>query len=182
MSCKTVLFLSLAVFSLLFSFQESRGIGIADYHDRMIDSTKTWILIDKLSQTLYLMEESDTIWKAECGIGTGKVLRQGDKVWRFGTPSGERKVVAKIRNPVWRKPDWAFIEDGKLIPSSNDPSRIVRNHLGKYKLDLGDEVGIHGIRGARVYGRVSHGCIRLEDADLEIVWRNGMVGTKVVIR
>ena len=178
---KTI-FLSLIIFSLLFSFQKSYGVGIVDYHDRTIDSTKTYILIDKTSQTLYLIIDADTIWKAKCGIGTGKILKYGNRVWRFGTSSGERKVVVKIQNPIWRKPDWAFIEEGKPIPPPNDPSRIIRNHLGKYKLDLGGEVGIHGIRGASAHGRVSHGCIRLEDKDLEMVWRNVMVGTKVVIR
>jgi hypothetical protein len=148
----------------------------------IINTNNTWILVNRSEITLYLMMDSDTIWKAKCGIGTGKVLEYEDKVWQFGTPEGERKVIKKIINPVWIKPDWAFIEEGKPIPPESDTSRYVREHLGKYKLDLGDDVGIHGIRGDKVEGRVSHGCIRLNDEDLEIVWRYSKVGTKVLIK
>ena len=147
-----------------------------------IDIDNTWILINKSEITLYLMMDQDTVWKAKCGIGTGKVLKYGNKVWNFETPKGERKVVRKIIDPVWIKPDWAFIEEGLPIPSKNDPVRYVRNHLGKYKLDLGGDVGIHGIRGDRVEGRVSHGCIRLEDKDLEVIWKYSKVDTKVLIK
>lgn len=147
-----------------------------------IDINRTWILVDRAEITLYLMIDADTILKAKCGIGTGKVLEYEDKIWEFGTPEGERKVIKKIINPVWIKPDWAFVEEGKPIPPENDTSRYVRNHLGKYKLDLGNDVGIHGIRGDKVDGRVSHGCIRLADEDLEIVWKFAQVGTRVLIK
>lgn len=155
----------------------------------LIDINKTWILINKAENTLYLMINSeylminsDTVWKAKCGIGTGKVLQYGNKSWHFETPKGWRKVIRKIVNPVWIKPDWAFIEEGKPIPLPNDASRYIREHLGNYKLDLGGDVGIHGIREEKVEGRVSHGCIRLNDKDLEIIWKYSKVGTKVLIK
>jgi len=147
-----------------------------------INIDKTWILINKSEIVLYLMMDSDTVWKAMCGIGTGKVLKYGNRIWKFDTPKGERIVVKKIVDPVWVKPDWAFIEEGLPIPSEHNPSRQVRGHLGKYKLDLGGDVGIHGIRGEKVEGRVSHGCVRLKDEDLEIIWRYSKVGTKVLIK
>jgi hypothetical protein len=61
-------------------------------------------------------------------------------------------------------PDWAFIEEEDLLRNWSD--RIDKASLGDYALYLGDGYMIHGTLYQRYLGRVTHGCIRLGDADL----------------
>src|SRR6202011_2953572 len=97
-------------------------------------------------------------------------------------PRGHLKVLRKIEDPVWRKPDWAFVEAGQKVPPPDSAQRLVKGHLGKYALDLGDGIMIHGTDDARSIGRrASHGCVRLPNAALKLVWANTKVGTDVFI-
>ncbi len=84
-------------------------------------------------------------------------------------------------NPVWRKPDWAFIEERKEPPE--DPAaRLEAGVLGDYALAFGNGYFIHGTLYTRLLGKnVTHGCIRLGDRDLEGVFSHVSVGTPVVI-
>jgi hypothetical protein len=70
-------------------------------------------------------------------------------------------VLSKLANPVWRKPDWAFVEEGEPIPK--DPGdRLEYGSLGEYALYFGNGYMIHGTLYERLLGRpVSHGCVRL---------------------
>ncbi len=87
----------------------------------------------------------------------------------------------KQRNPVWTKPDWAFVEEGTL-PPSNPADRRDDVSLGDYSLSLGDGYLIHGTLFQSLLGQpVTHGCIRLGDEDLEYVWRTVRVGTRVLL-
>jgi len=92
------------------------------------------------------------------------------------------KVLRKIQDPVWTKPDWAFVEAGERVPPPNSPLRKVKGHLGKFALDLGDGIMIHGTEEFDSIGRkASHGCIRLPDDMLETVYNTAAVGTDVFI-
>ena len=54
--------------------------------------------------------------------------------------------------------------------------------MGKYALDLGDRVMIHGTNDPKSIGRrVSHGCIRLPNDMLSLLWKEVAVGTEVYI-
>jgi lipoprotein-anchoring transpeptidase ErfK/SrfK len=58
----------------------------------------------------------------------------------------------------------------------------VKGHLGKYALDLGDGIFIHGTDESDSIGRrVSHGCVRLPDDMLTTVYNSASVGTDVYI-
>jgi L,D-transpeptidase ErfK/SrfK len=142
----------------------------------------TIITVDVSTNILYLFEDGKAVVKAPVATGTGKVLRKGNKVWAFHTPRGHLKVLRKLVDPVWRKPDWAFIEDGDRVPSPDSPTRYVKGHLGKYALDLGDGILIHGTDDADSIGhKASHGCIRMPDDALEQVYRAAKVGTDVYV-
>jgi lipoprotein-anchoring transpeptidase ErfK/SrfK len=118
-----------------------------------------------------------------CSAGSGMVLReeQGSRVWVFDTPRGVFHVLSKIENPVWKKPDWAFVEEGEPIPA--DPAdRIEYGMLGEYALYFGNGFMIHGTLYERLLGRsVTHGCIRLGRDDLRTLYRNAPVGTPIYI-
>lgn len=140
------------------------------------------VTIDVSTNTLYLFNDGELVAKSPAATGTGKVLKKGNKVWAFHTPRGHLKVLRRIPDPVWTKPDWAFVEAGEPIPPPNSPKRLVRNHLGKYALDLGDGIMIHGTDDIDSIGRkASHGCVRLPEEMLEQVWNRTKIGTDVFI-
>jgi L,D-transpeptidase YbiS len=102
-------------------------------------------------------------------------------VWVFDTPRGRFEVLSKLQNPVWRKPDWAFVEEGQPIPK--DPAdRLEYGSLGEYALYFGHGYMIHGTLYERLLGRpVSHGCVRLGREPLREVYRQAPLGTPVYI-
>lgn len=144
--------------------------------------TGTIITIDVSTNQAYLFRDGQLVRKSAAATGSDKVLRQGRKVWWFRTPRGRHTVVRKIVDPVWNKPDWAFVEEGKPIPPGDSPLRQEKGTMGKYALDLGERVMIHGTNDPRSIGRrVSHGCIRLPNDMLKVLWTEAQVGTEVYI-
>ena len=140
------------------------------------------ITVDLSTNTAYLFIDGQLIGRSAAASGSGKILRHGSKVWAFHTPRGHMKVLRKLDDPVWRKPDWAFVEDGDPVPPPDSPKRLVKGHLGKYALDLGDGVLIHGTDDVDSIGRkVSHGCIRLPERMLETMYKAASVGTDVFV-
>lgn len=128
-------------------------------------------------------EAAEVVLDALCSTGTGGVLRDpaGDRTWVFDTPKGGFRVVEKRRDPVWTKPDWAFIEEGLPVPTDLRHRRDPES-LGDYALYLGDGYLIHGTLYQRLLGRsVTHGCVRLGDADLAEVYRRVPPGAPVFI-
>lgn len=68
------------------------------------------------------------------------------------------------------------------MPPIGTDNRAVPSMLGAYRLNLGDGIGLHGTPYTESIGRaVTHGCLRLGDADLEWVFTNVPVGTRVYI-
>jgi L,D-transpeptidase YbiS len=143
----------------------------------------TYIVIDCANNRLYLKREERTLLEAVCSSGSGIRLRdrEGSREWTFNTPRGVFKVRSKTTNPAWSKPDWAFVEEGRMVP--NDPGdRIEYGALGEYALHLGDGYLIHGTLYERLLGRsVTHGCIRLGRDDLKKVFEASSLGTPVYI-
>jgi len=142
----------------------------------------TVITIDLSTNSAYLFQDGRLVRKSAAATGSGKSLINGDDEWVFDTPRGHLKVKGKIVDPVWHKPDWAFIEAGERVPPPDSPKRDVHGHLGKYALALGDGILIHGTDDPDSIGqRVSHGCIRLPESMLETVYKAAKVGTDVYI-
>ena len=142
----------------------------------------TVVTIDVSTNQAFLFRDGELVKSSKAATGSDKVLRKGDKVWWFRTPRGRHTVVRKIVDPVWTKPDWAFIEEGKKVPAPDSPLRKERGTMGKYALDLGDRVMIHGTNDPKSIGRrASHGCIRLPKDMLALLWKEVPVGTEVFI-
>ncbi len=69
-----------------------------------------------------------------------------------------------------------------VIPPVDSPQRQYTGVLGKYRLELGDGYGIHGTDEPDKLGHsVSHGCVRLGDADIEKLYAMANVGDEVII-
>ena len=140
------------------------------------------ITVDVATNQLYLFRDGELIRQTKVATGSDKLLRKGDKIWWFRTPRGLHTVMGRIVDPVWRKPDWAFVEEGKRIPPADSPTRLVRGKMGKYALDLGGGILLHGTDDPKSIGaKASHGCIRVPDAALEALWREAKIGTAVYI-
>ncbi len=142
-----------------------------------------YIVVDTASNRLYLKDGNRMLREMVVSTGSGSILIDpaGDRKWIFDTPRGELRVQAKTINPVWIKPDWAFIEEGEPIPQ-NSQERIEKGVLGEYALSLGNGYLIHGTLYARLLGRnITHGCIRVGDQDLRELYSTVQIGTKVII-
>ena len=142
-----------------------------------------YIVIDQTQNRIYLMNDGKVVHQAVCSAGSGIVLKDSTRgrKWVFDTPRGVFKVRNRIEDPVWRKPDWAFVEEGKPIPR-NPADRIETGTLGEYALYLEDGYMIHGTLYERLLGRsVSHGCVRVGRDDLRVFWKGTQIGTPVYI-
>lgn len=142
-----------------------------------------FMIINTSDNTFRLFKNKQLVRKGLCSTGSFIYLEvDSSKNWTFETPKGALTVRNKIVDPIWRKPDWAFIEDGLPVPSANDHSRFERGVLGDYALNLGNGYLIHGTLYQRLLGMpVTHGCIRLSDDDLLEVYQTLQVGSKVFI-
>lgn len=142
-----------------------------------------YVVIDTANNRVFLRDGERTLREmiASCGSGNVLVDPVGGRTWTFDTPRGQFQVRSKVNNPVWIKPDWAFIEEGEPIPK--DPrKRADANVMGDYALGIGNGYFIHGTLYKRLLGRnVSHGCVRLGDEDLEFLFKTATLGTKVII-
>jgi len=142
-----------------------------------------YLIVNSTINDFKLYKGKELIRNDKCSTGSYIMLRKGDeKQWVFKTPKGEFKIRNKITDPVWKKPDWAFIEEGMPVPSANHESRFEYGVLGDYALYLGDGYMIHGTLYQRFLGMaVTHGCIRLNDENLELVYKSLQIGSKVFI-
>lgn len=150
-----------------------------------LKTPKTAYLIINISENRFqLMNGTTHIRNGLCSTGSYTVLKKSDagKQWVFKTPRGVFKIKSKTESPVWVKPDWAFIEEGLPVPSARHPSRYDNATLGDYSLSLGDGYMIHGTLYKRFLGMpVTHGCVRMGDEDLEVVYKNLQRSSKVFI-
>lgn len=143
----------------------------------------SYIVIDAIGNHLYVKEGDRIIREALCSTGSRKELfGPNGRRWFFDTPRGEYRVLSRHDNPIWIKPDWAFVEEGKPIPPARSKERLEEGFLGAHSLNFGNGYMIHGTLYTRLLGQpVTHGCIRLGDEDLEFLYNATKVGTKIYI-
>jgi len=154
--------------------------------DRKLDAMRPssyYLIINSASNEFELYHGTELIKKDMCSTGSYILLKNGDEQqWMFKTPKGEFRILHKTISPVWKKPDWAFIEEGLPVPPENHHTRFEYSVLGDYALSIGDGYLIHGTLYQRFLGLpVTHGCIRLNDENLELVFRTLQTGSKVYI-
>ncbi len=148
-----------------------------------LEPNAPYIVIDTHANKLSLRTEDSLIFKATCSTGTGGELIDSltGRKWIFNTPRGVFKVNSKIKQPWWRKPDWAFIEENEAIPN-DESERLDDEMLGEYALGFGNGYFIHGTVYERLLGvSVTHGCVRLGSEDLQVVYDRVNPGVRVYI-
>jgi L,D-transpeptidase YbiS len=148
-----------------------------------VKPTGPYIVIDTHANQLSLRTQDSVLFRGSCSTGSGGVLIDSltGRKWIFNTPRGIFKVDSKIKQPWWRKPDWAFIEENEP-PPKDETERLDPEMLGDFALGFGHGYYIHGTIYERLLGvSVTHGCVRLGSDDLKYVYDRVRVGTPVYI-
>ena len=164
------------------SAAEKRIQQLSERRDRLFPPGPA-ILIDSAANQIYLVQNSRTIVQDKCSTGTGFELTDegGKRTWTFDTPRGYFRVIGKTENPVWVRPDWAFVEEGAPIPKSRS-ERTMANVLGDYAIAFGNGYFIHGTLYTRLLGTsITHGCIRVGDETLKKIYNAVQLGTPIWI-
>lgn len=160
-----------------------RNIALFEEKLEKLKPVKPYIVVNTTENRFSLRNvNGDTIRTGVCSTGKNELLIAGKKRIVFKTPKGIFTVRNKQQDRPWVKPDWAFIEDGLPIPSARSASRIDYSTLGDYALEIGDGYMLHGTLYQRFLGLpVTHGCVRLGDKDLEVIYNTLSKGSKVFI-
>ena len=70
-----------------------------------------FLIINTTNNTFELYKNNEIIREGKCSTGSFISLEvDSTKSYMFETPKGVMTVKGKKTNPVWTKPDWAFIE------------------------------------------------------------------------
>lgn len=147
-----------------------------------------YVVIRLAENRLYVMEGDEAVWSAPVATGSGFRLEGKERSWHFATPRGVFRVQAKEKDPVWIKPDWAYVEAGQPVPPPDSPSRRQPGTLGTSAVYIGYELAMHGTDEPQLVvssdpeaRRVSHGCIRLTNEDARKLFYLVDIGTPVLI-
>ena len=102
----------------------------------------------------------------------------------WSTPLIVTEVIEKIKDPPWVVPEsimWRSMQRGIYLPKVMPPGP--KNPLGKFALRLGEwSILIHGTIQPHLIGkRVSSGCIRMYQEDIEYLFQTVAKGTPVRI-
>jgi len=108
------------------------------------------------------------------------------------TLSDGRKIMFRDREAGILHPDSGFMflpldeeivfDETLFIPPVGSKNRTIQGELGKYKLDTGGGILLHGTPHQNSIGKAAtHGCVRLRDEDIEWLYSYVPIGTKVYI-
>ncbi len=148
------------------------------YLRRSVEAETVYIEIDRDATRLYVKLGSQTLYDYPVVVGKGKTWVQD-----FSTPKGIRQVESIIPKPKWYRPNWYWKEKGLEVPEDiTMEERAVEGALGPFKIVLGEGYAIHGTRAGKIRpGKLSHGCIRMNNAELKQLVKMIEVGTLVYI-
>jgi lipoprotein-anchoring transpeptidase ErfK/SrfK len=159
---------------------------------------KTWRFETPRGVRTVLSKEKDPVWMppdwnyaevaSENGLrvrslSRGQVvrLRDGTKLTTKGDEvgviqPGETEFVPLVLD------EYVVFDNTLFIPPVGTKHRTVAGALGHYRLKLGDGYQLHGTPYTKSIGTsTTHGCVRLHDEDIEWLYKNVPVGTKVYL-
>ena len=97
----------------------------------------------------------------------------GQDDWQ--TPAGEFQVINKLENPAWQHP----ITKEEIPPGPENP--LGDRWIGFWS-DGKAQIGFHGTNQEDLIGEaVSHGCVRMRNADIKRLYDQVAVGTTVTV-
>ncbi len=163
--------------------QAKKALAQARKSLQKISPAGPYIVINTHANIVSYRDDKSVMLQGVCSSGSGEALTDsltGQK-WVFNTPRGVFKINSKLKDPIWRKPDWAFIEEGDRPPK--DPNeRYDDKVLGDYAMGFGKGYFIHGTLYESLLGiSITHGCVRLGSDDLRKFYDRVKIGTPVYI-
>ncbi|MEC4813117.1 MAG: L,D-transpeptidase [Scytonema sp. PMC 1069.18] len=127
---------------------------------------KNQVLVDLSDRRVYVYRGETVI--ASYPIGIGK------KGWE--TPTGSFQVLNKQHNPIWQHPI-----TGKIFPSGTD-SPLGDRWIG-FWTDGRNQIGFHGTPDDDLVGAaISHGCLRMRNPDVRLLYKQVGLGTTVEVQ
>ena len=103
-----------------------------------------------------------------------RLTTRGDEVGIIAP--GEKEFVPLVLD------EYIVFDNTVFMPPGGTTQRSFQGELGHFRLALGDGYQLHGTPYASSIGAgVTHGCIRLRDEDIEWLYDNVPVGTKVYL-
>ncbi|WP_442946627.1 L,D-transpeptidase [Nostoc sp. 'Lobaria pulmonaria (5183) cyanobiont'] len=129
-------------------------------------NVKTQVVVDLSDRRTYVYAGDEVI--ASYPIAVGK------KGWE--TPTGSFQVIHMRHYPIWRHPI-----TGKVFQAGTD-SPLGDRWIGFWS-DGRNEIGFHGTPDIDLVGTaVSHGCLRMRNSDVRLLYEQVSIGTKVLVR
>ncbi|WP_442948662.1 L,D-transpeptidase [Nostoc sp.] len=133
--------------------------------NRLADA-KTQVMVDLSDRRTYVYAGDEVI--ASYPIAVGK------KGWE--TPTGSFQVIHMRHYPIWRHPI-----TGKVFQAGTD-SPLGDRWIGFWS-DGRNEIGFHGTPDIGLVGTaVSHGCLRMRNSDVRLLYEQVSLGTTVLVR
>lgn len=129
-------------------------------------SNQPRLVVDLSNRRVYVYQKGEVIASYPTGIGK--------KGWE--TPTGIFQVMHKQHDPVWRHPI-----TGKVFEAGAD-SPLGDRWIGFLSGKEG-EIGFHGTPDETLVGNpVSHGCLRMRNPDVRMLYEQVKIGTIVEVR
>ncbi|MEB3339330.1 L,D-transpeptidase [Okeania sp.] len=126
---------------------------------------KTYLVIKLSDRRVYLYQNNQLKTSYPIAIG-----REG---WE--TPTGTHKVIQKIANPTWKHPFTGEV----VLPGPENPLGV--RWIG-FWTDGKNYIGFHGTPNEETVGEaVSHGCVRMLNQDVLVLFEKVEIGTTVVV-
>jgi len=130
------------------------------------DLNATKVVVDLSDRRVYVSRYDEVI--ASYPIAIGK------KGWE--TPTGDFKIIHKEHHPIWRHPITGAIFEGGTDSPLGD------RWIGFWS-DGRNEIGFHGTPNVDLVGAaVSHGCLRMRNSDVRMLYSQVNIGTQVSVR
>lgn len=128
------------------------------------------VVVKTSERSLYFVLDGHRAMRFPVGVG------KSGQAW-----TGTSQVSGKYVRPAWSPPDDIRRENPRLPKVI--PGGAPNNPMGAFALTLGDGTyAIHGTNRPQSVGRfVSHGCIRMYNADIRTLYSMVAVGTPVIV-
>jgi lipoprotein-anchoring transpeptidase ErfK/SrfK len=83
---------------------------LAEREREMAPGDRAYLVVSLADRQVVYLRGTDTLFKANVAVGSGKTLVIGDRTMRFVTPRGRMAITHKELDPVWVPPTWHYIE------------------------------------------------------------------------
>lgn len=131
-----------------------------------LESNRTQVVVDLSDRRVYVYQYDQVI--ASYPIAVGK------KGWE--TPTGTFQVIHKEHHPIWKHP----ITGQVFEAGTNSP--LGDRWIGFWS-DGRNEIGFHGTPNTDLVGAaVSHGCLRMRNSDVRMLYDQVNLTTPVLVR